>query len=403
MRRRGADEGSILAALLHETRAKCIPPLDETEIKKIAESAMRYEPVIETHTGSWAFASDVKPEKIDWVWPGRLACGKVTVLDGDPAQAKTSVTIDLAARVSIGAPMPDEQRRHTPAGAVIVNYEDGAADTIVPRLIAAGADLSRIIIFDLNAAPTISKDEGHREIEKAIVTTNAALLVVDPLMAGVSDNADSHNDHKMRRALRPLAAMAERTHVAVLVTRHRPKGGSRSAVTSGNGSIAIIGAARCGLLAAYDPDVPESDPDRQHCHVLAVSKSNLAMTEPTLRYRTPAASIPGGTPDEPFPTLKVDWLGYSTLSGDAIVARESVCPDRRDVVEDVTQHLRQVLGSGPVPAEEIYERVGRRKDDWALPQAKSRLGVRTEKERGKGKDREREGSGACGLRSARGK
>jgi hypothetical protein len=206
-------------------------------------------------------------------------------------------------------------------------------------------------------------------------------------MAGVSDNADSHNDHKMRRALRPLAAMAERTHVAVLVTRHRPKGGSRNAVTSGNGSIAIIGAARCGLLAAYDPDVPESNPERQHSHVLAVSKSNLALTEATLRYRTIAVPIPGDSPDGPFPTLKVDWLGYSTLSGDAIVARESVRPDRRDVVEDVTQQLRQVLEAGPVPAEEVYERLGRRKDDWALRQAKARLGVRTEKERGKGKGR----------------
>jgi hypothetical protein len=386
IRRRGAGRDTILAALLQENQAKCVPPLDETEIKKIAESAMRYEPAIETHTGSWAFASDVKPEKIDWVWAGRLARGKVTVLDGDPAQAKTSVTLDLAARVSTGAPMPDEQRRHTPAGAVIVNYEDGRADTIIPRLMAAGADLSRIAVFDLNAAPTISDDEGLREIEEAITATNATLLVVDPLMAGVSDNADSHNDHKMRRALRPLAAMAERTHVAVLATRHRPKGGSRNAVTSGNGSIAIIGAARCGLLAAYDPDVPESDPDRQHCHVLAVSKANLTVTEGTLRYRTIGVTIPGA-PDDPFPTLRVDWRGHSALSGDAIVAREAVRTDRRDVVEDVTQQLRQVLESGPVPAEEIYERLGRRKDDWALRQAKARLGGRTEKERGKGKGR----------------
>jgi hypothetical protein len=387
MRRRGAGEDSILAALLHENRAKCVPPLDEAEVKQIAESAMRYAPAIETDKERWILASDVKPEKIDWVWPGRLARGKVTVLDGDPAQAKTSVTLDLAARVSTGAPMPDERHRHIPAGAVIVNYEDGAADTIVPRLIAAAADLSRIIIFDLNAAPTISDDEGLGEIERAIRAVNAVLLVVDPLMAGVSDNADSHNDHKMRRALRPLAAMAERTHVAVLVTRHRPKGGSRNAVTSGNGSIAIIGAARFGLLAATDPDVPESDSDRQHCHLLAVSKANLSMTEATLRYRTAGATIPGDAPDDPFPTLKVDWRGYSALSGDAIVARESVRTDRRDVVEDVTQQLRRILESGAKPAEEVCEQLGRRKDDWALRQAKARLGVRTDKERGKGKGR----------------
>lgn len=155
-------------------------------------------------TQHWHLAKDVKPEKIDWIWPGRLARGKVTILDGDPAQAKTSVTIDLAARISTGTAMPHEQLRRTPAGAVIVNYEDGAADTIVPRLIAAGADLSRIIIFDLNAAPTISDPEDLKMIEDAIKAVDAIYLVVDPLMAGVSDKADSHNDHKMRRALRPL-------------------------------------------------------------------------------------------------------------------------------------------------------------------------------------------------------
>src|SRR5262249_35072439 len=102
---------------------------------------------------------------------------------------------------------------------------------------------------------------------------------------------------------------------------------SVTSASSGNGSIAIIGAARCGLLAADAPDVPEPDRAGQHGQVLGVSKSTRAMTEPTLRSRTPAASIPGGTPDEPFPTLKVDWLGYSALSGDAIVARESARPD----------------------------------------------------------------------------
>ena len=334
-------------------------PWTRDDVVALAEDIYEKDSAPRAHgTQRWHVAKDVKPEKIDWIWPGRLARGKVTILDGDPAQAKTSVTIDLAARVSTGAPMPHEQLRRTPAGAVIVNYEDGAADTIVPRLIAAGADLSRIIIFDLNSAPTISDPEDLKMIEDAIKAVDAIYLVVDPLMAGVSDKADSHNDHKMRRALRPLAAMAERTHVAVLATRHRPKGGGRNAVTSGNGSIAIIGAARCGLLAANDPEIQETEPDRQHYHVLAVSKSNLAATSGTLRYRTVSAWIT--TADEPIATLKVDWYGRSLLSGNDIVAREAAKQTgRRDAVQEVADQLRALLTPGPLPATEVCERLER--------------------------------------------
>jgi hypothetical protein len=83
--------------------------------------------------------ADVEPESIDWLWPGRVARGKITMIAGDPGLGKSTVTLDMAARVSTGRPWPDAPDVSTPVGSVILlSAEDGLADTIRPRLDAAG-------------------------------------------------------------------------------------------------------------------------------------------------------------------------------------------------------------------------------------------------------------------------
>ena len=88
--------------------------------------------------------ADVEPERVDWLWDGYLPLGKVVVLDGDPGVGKSTVSLDIAARISTGSPMPDGIRRRK--GTVLVlSAEDGLADTIRPRLDAAEADPARVI------------------------------------------------------------------------------------------------------------------------------------------------------------------------------------------------------------------------------------------------------------------
>src|SRR5438128_5920911 len=91
--------------------------------------------------------ADVEPESVEWLWAQRVPRGKVTLLDGDPDEGKSCIALDLAARVSSGAPMPFDPTPRTAAGAAILTAEDGLADTIRPRLEAAGADLARIVAF----------------------------------------------------------------------------------------------------------------------------------------------------------------------------------------------------------------------------------------------------------------
>src|SRR5262249_48078886 len=128
----------------------------------------------------------VEPRPIAWLWPRRIPRGKITILDGDPDVGKSTLTLDLAARVTTGALMPDGSPG-TLGGVVLLSAEDDASDTIVPRLQAADADLGRIHL--LEAVRCEGRDPlppvlpaNVNELEAAIVKTDAALVIVDPLM-----------------------------------------------------------------------------------------------------------------------------------------------------------------------------------------------------------------------------
>ena len=241
--------------------------------------------------------SGVEPEKVSWLWPSWLALGKLALVDGDPGLGKSAMTLDLAARVSAGRAFPDGAGAK-PAGVVLLSAEDGLADTIRPRLDAAGADTSKIL-----SLATVPDEDGHdrllsipedlRLIEKGIRRVGARLVVVDPLMAFLSGNTNSHRDQDVRRALAPLAGLAERTGAAVLVVRHLNKAAANNPLYRGGGSIGIIGAARMAFVVGKDPQDEDS-------RVLASTKNNLAMPPTSLMFALEEAESGA---------VRVDWLG----------------------------------------------------------------------------------------------
>ena len=207
--------------------------------------------------------STVSPEKVEWFWQGRIPRGKLTVVDGDPGTGKSTLTLDLTARASRGMAMPTGNGEREPVGVVILSGEDGLADTIVPRLLAAGADLDRIlaltevpILSGGGSRPPVLPDDLDL-IRQAIGRVQASLVVIDPLMAFLTSDTNSHRDQDIRRVLFQVAALAEETGVAVVVVRHLNKSNTGPALYRGGGSIGIIGAARSGLLVAVDPDDEE--------------------------------------------------------------------------------------------------------------------------------------------------
>jgi hypothetical protein len=286
--------------------------------------------------------SGVEPEEVSWLWPSWLAFGKLALVDGDPGLGKSAMTLDLAARVSAGKPFPDGAECE-PAGVVLLSAEDGLADTIRPRLDAAGADTSRIL-----ALATVPDEDGHDRllsipedlglIEKGIRRVGARLVVVDPLMAFLSGDTNSHRDQDVRRALAPLAGLAERTRASVLVVRHLNKAAANNPLYRGGGSIGIIGAARMAFVVGKDPQ----DENRR---VLASTKNNLAL---------PPKSLVFGLEEAEGGSVRVDWLGHSEVSAKDILATPQD-QEHADARSEAVEFLNDVLADGPMPAKQVLQ------------------------------------------------
>jgi putative DNA primase/helicase len=158
----------------------------------------------------WTTLSDVPSQPVQWLWDGRIPVGKVTLLDGDPGSGKSLLALDLAARVSRGAAAPMSRVKPTSAANVVLfNDDDSLADTIRPRLEAAGADLSRIHCVD-----------GEIRAED-LVAIQPALIVVDPLSTYLTLDSDC----PPRRGLRTLSVLARETGAAVIMVQFLPKNG----------------------------------------------------------------------------------------------------------------------------------------------------------------------------------
>ena len=304
----------------------------------------------------------VQIESVDWLWAPYLPLGKLVILDGDPGLGKSTVMLDLAARITTGNAMPDGSspwhRIGDGAGVVIYSAEDGLGDTVRPRLEAAGADLCRIAA--LNGSPTIPNDIPV--MEAVIVHKQARLLILDPLMAMFSSGIHAHVDQEVRQALHPLMLLAERTGCTIVMIRHLNKVQGNAAVYRGGGSIGIIGAVRSGLVVAKSPD----DPD--NVRVFSHSKASLARQGDSLAYSIEDAHGVG----------RVVWKGRSNFSADELVNQDvTEAPER----EEAATFLREVLADGRLPAEDV-KKAARQAGitEGTLKRAKSSLGVEAAKE-----------------------
>lgn len=310
--------------------------------------------------------ADVKTEKTKWLWKDRMPLGKISVLEGDPDLGKSVLTEDLAARVTTASAMPGETDCPLPgpAGVVILSAEDGLADTIRPRLEAAGANMSRVVclthILDPKGErpPTIA---DIVEIEEAIQRVEAKLLIIDPLMAFIPGSTNSRDDQTMRRLLAPLAALAERTGVAVVLLRHLTKARGKNPLYQGGGSIGIIGAARSALMVAMDPADPSGDR-----RIIASIKSNLSAAPPAIAYHLEEAS--NGS-------VQVVWDGETDATTDSLLAA-GTGGEGRSALDEAGGFLLDTLAGGPQSVKDIIKEARSAGiAERTLKRAKAALGV----------------------------
>jgi hypothetical protein len=295
--------------------------------------------------------SRVRPDSVHWLWRRYLPRGKLSLLDGDPGVGKSLLTIDLAARLSRGGPLPDGQPAERPHTILLLNAEDAAADTTRPRATAAGADLDRLHVISSDHPPHLPG--CLPDLEQLIRDTRADLLVIDPLMAFLPPKVAANIDQCVRTALTPLAALAERTDCGVLLVRHLRKLAGGKAVHRGQGSMGILGAARTALLAGQHPS------DRS-LGMLTVTKTNVIDPPPTRVYRI--AGGPNG-----FPV--VEWVGVADLSADAIGVRP---PEGIKSRERAGAWLHEQLRAGPRPAIDLLTTAA----DAGIPEATLRRAKR---------------------------
>jgi putative DNA primase/helicase len=293
-------------------------------------------------------AASVTPEAITWIDPGRLAVGALTMAVGLPDQGKTLIACDLAARLSSGMPLPPAgrypdavARRRT----VILTNEDTIATTMVPRLIAADADLTQINFIQMvrdadGAVSLLTLEKDLDALEAAIETTGPALVVIDGL-AGYLGNVKSHNDADVRRVLSPFAAVLGRTGTAGLGLMHPPKVTTNLHYYAG-GSVAFTAVPRVVLGVAPDPEDEHDNPRR----FVAKLKGNLYGRVPTLAYRITAPT------EAAVPHLEWEPEPVSVNIADVFAPPHESSEDRGSRHECETW-LRHILADGPKPATEM--------------------------------------------------
>ena len=310
--------------------------------------------------------SDVKAESVRWLWPGRILLGKLNILDGDPGLGKTCITLDIAARVSAYKPMPDGNRGNLdgPAGVLLLMTEDDLADTIRPRLDAAGADVTRIAAFNSRSFGRIPTIADLLWLREQIAAVEAKLVIIDPLVTHLPSRVDAHKDQDVRSALAPLAALAADTGTAILMVRHLNKGSGSNALYRGGGSIGILGIARSGMLVAKDPE----DDERR---ILAMTKHNLAAHVSALAYRIVAHE------DTDIP--RIQWEGPEDLQANELLDTESKSTGRE--FDRAVEFLTRLLASGPIPATEVQGRAKAEEiSNSTLRRARGKLGLRVRKD-----------------------
>ncbi|MFO0847309.1 MAG: AAA family ATPase [Gemmataceae bacterium] len=291
--------------------------------------------------------SDVEPVAVPWLWPGRVPLGRISLLVGRPGAGKSFLTCDLTARISTGGRWPDGGT--APAGDVLlISAEDDPADTTVPRLAAAGADRRRVhwfravkLVEASGQERTVAFDLSNIDLIRDTLNRlpGCKLVVVDPIGSYLGGRVDAHRDNEVRAVLAPLAALAARAGVAVLLVAHTRKAAASFADDTALGSRAFTGLARSVLHLTAD----DGDRDRK---LLLPGKCNLSVPAPGLAFRI--AGTPPRLSWEPDPLDGAHADDY--LSERAGVARGPE-PRARDAAAD---WLAGLLRSGPVAAAEVW-------------------------------------------------
>jgi len=290
----------------------------------------------------------------EWLWKDRIPFGGITILEGEPGTNKSTLAYDLTASLTTGRQIQGNSES-IDGGVILLQGEDSFA-RISESLGARECDLRRVSV--VNRSSPFLLPGAMKELRKAVVAVDAKLIVIDP----VDEFFDKSlaNDDVARRAITPLAALAQDKNLAIVLVRHMTKTGSVKVLNRGRGSIRMIAAARSALLVA-------GDPTNGNRRILAQRKCNLGPLAPSLSFEIRDQN---GCP-------MIEWLGTSSLSEEDLI--QPAGPQFGPALGEAIDWLVRVLAHGPMPtrqAKQLLLDAGvSKKTSW---RAKQCLGIATD-------------------------
>jgi putative DNA primase/helicase len=331
--------------------------------------------------------ADVVPQPIKWLWPQRFALGKLSLIAGHPGLGKSQLTLDLAARVSTGGEWPCRGGKAPRGNVIILSAEDDAADTIRPRLDAAGADPNHIhalqaikqVDGDGRRSFDLTRDIEHLE-QTIYEVGDVKLVIIDPISAymGQPGKVDTHRNTDVRAILAPLQDLASRLGVAVIVISRLTKGGRDGALARVTGSGAFVAAARAAFIVEKEKDEDNKDTGRR---LFLPAENNIG--DDTTGFAYTIVMKPTATHGLHAPAI--EWEDETV----SITADEALAPasgEKSGGAFDARNFLKECLSNGPMPQKQIEAAAAQRGFTVdQLKYAKRRLGVEARKE-GFGKD-----------------
>jgi putative DNA primase/helicase len=306
---------------------------------------------------------------VEWVWRGRLARGKLTLLAGEPGIGKSQISLDVAARVSVGGLSPDGGR--APLGSVIIlSAEDSANDTLRPRLEAVGAALDRVHVLQatvVEGRPVTFSLQAHLEMlgNKLAELGDVALIIIDPITRCMG-KIDGHQTVDVRTVLEPLAAFAEKHSIAVLGISHPPKATQSKALHAVTGSLAFVAAARVVLLSTKEPQTER--------RLLLPAKNNLGPLPAGLGFNLEQRFV-----GDEILTSHVVWdnAPVTTTADEAVAAANN---QGATAMREAVDFLREELESEPRSPKDIKKAAASAGISWrTVERAKTELGVTSTK------------------------
>lgn len=335
--------------------------------------------VIESSNILYSKASDIKPAPINWLWREHFARGKYSMIVGDPGLGKSQLTAYIASIVTQAGIWPDKTACEQSGEVIILSAEDDPACTIVPRLIAAGANLNKVNIIeavkagcDYRGNPVLKQFDfitDIEELDKMLANnTNVTTVIIDPLSAYLG-NTNSHNNSDVRTVLTPIAKLAEKYNIAMICVSHLNKAGNGNAMSRVSGSIAFIAASRAAFIVVKDKEDAEK-------RLFIQIKNNLGNCKEGLMFHIEPASL-----ENNINTSRVKWLDETTtISADEALNTFPTVDDDKNSLAEAKDFLFDLLSQNSLTQQQIKKEAKDFGCAWrTVERAKKSLGIKSRK------------------------